>query len=137
MNNYFRITTFLVLSAAFAFTTHISDKHTYELIIFEGSDWCSNCIRLEKNVLSKGDFTRFLETNEITLKKVDFPQKNILSENQKIINNQIAEKYQFDGNFPTIVLSRTDIFKYERLQYDNQTVEVLKKEILTQLKRIQ
>jgi len=85
------------------FTTNVQDTK-FKLIVFEGSDWCSNCIRLEKNVLSKLSFEAFLNDKNIDFKRVDFPQRKQLSELDKKRNAEIAEKYNFKGAFPTVLL---------------------------------
>ena len=37
------------------------------LIDFTGSDWCGFCVRLRKDVLSKGEFKKFASKNLILL----------------------------------------------------------------------
>ena len=109
----------------------------YQLIIFEGSDWCVKCIQLEKKILSDSDFLQSLEKQHIELVKVDFPQKKNLSKDQQKSNEQLAETYQFDGQFPSIVLSRTDTLAYHKINYTEQNKEDLINDILTNLQRLQ
>ena len=61
---------FLCLS----FTMQGQDQD-YTLLVFEGSDWCANCRRLNKKVLSTSEIQNFLDKKSIALQKVDFPQR--------------------------------------------------------------
>ena len=81
------------------------EKNTtpYTLIVFEGSDWCVNCIRLEKNVLQTKEFLNYAEKNNITIERVDFPQRKKLEPTVAARNAQLAETYNFNGEFPTIL----------------------------------
>jgi thiol-disulfide isomerase/thioredoxin len=109
----------------------------YQLVVFEGSDWCVNCRRLEKNVLSDSSFISFTIENKIEIEKVDFPQRKIQTKSEKNKNEEIAEKYQFDGSFPTLILARKDTLFYKKLNYNNQNLTQIKNEILNGLKQLQ
>jgi len=108
----------------------------YKLIVFEGSDWCPNCISFEKNVLSNDVFSKFLENNQIEIEKIDFPQRKKLSKEQIKYNASVAEKYAFDGSYPTILLTSSATEKYLRLRYSNQTVEELINEIKLKMEKL-
>ena len=110
--------TFLILG----FTSYAQDTKL-KLIVFEGSDWCSNCIRLEKNVLSKQNFEAFLSTQKIDFKRIDFPQRKQLSESDKKRNAEIAEKYNFNGAFPTVLLINEISNTIFTIPYRNQNSE--------------
>ncbi|HMG93500.1 MAG TPA: thioredoxin family protein [Chryseolinea sp.] len=73
------------------------------LLVFAGSDWCANCIRFEKRILSTGDFLSFAEKSIIVL-KADFPQRTPLSAALQEQNASLAEKYNPDGVFPFLLL---------------------------------
>ena len=105
-------------------------------LVFEGSDWCSNCMRLEKNVLSDARFVEFLESHGIDLQKVDFPQRRKLSKEQRKENEALAEKYDFQGSFPTLILSRSDTLLYEQMTYQNQSTEEMMSEIESKLQSL-
>lgn len=75
-----------------------------KLIVFEGSDWCVNCIQLEKNVLSDLAFIEYSQTKEIELERIDFPQRKKQDKEVEKYNADMAEKYGFDGTFPTVIL---------------------------------
>ena len=93
----------------------------YELVVFEGSDWCSSCRKFEKEILKDSAVISFLETNKIELVKVDFPQRKKLPEDEKIKNQELAEKYQFKGVFPSIILVTND--KFIELKSSNNNPE--------------
>lgn len=114
----------LLLNSGFTNQTEVSDK--YCLIIFEGSDWCANCIRLEKNILNDSAFIQYLNHETIKLIRIDFPQRKKLSNEQKLNNEQTARKYNFEGVFPTIVISRSDTLFFDKIYYQNQSVEEIK-----------
>ncbi len=112
-----------------SFGFNIKGQAEYKLIVFEGSDWCSNCQRLEKNILMDNIFLEQLEKLSIQIEKIDFPQRKKLPVETKNYNNMIAEKYNFDGTFPTIIISRTDALIFQKIIYSNQSVEELMSEI--------
>jgi hypothetical protein len=43
----------------------------------------------------------------------------------KEYNDRIAEKFGFDGTFPTLILVRMDTYRYRRLYYHNESVDEL------------
>lgn len=75
------------------------------LLIFSGSDWCAPCIKLDKNIWQSEEFIKYSDQNYI-LYKADFPKKkaNQLSDTLKNQNNELAEKYNQNGNYPLVVL---------------------------------
>lgn len=75
------------------------------LLIFSGSDWCAPCIKLDKNIWQSEEFKKYSDQNYI-LYKADFPKKkaNQLSDTLKNQNNELAEKYNQNGNYPLVVL---------------------------------
>lgn len=77
------------------------------LMSFSGSDWCGNCIRLEKELFKTAAFAEFASKNLVLL-KLDFPakKKNKLSPEQTKHNENLAEKFNKKGVFPkTLVLN--------------------------------
>jgi len=109
---------------------------TIEFLVFEGSDWCSNCKRLEKTILLDSTFKTFLTTESIQITRIDFPQRKKLEISLKEKNEALAEKYGFDGSFPGLILARTDTFRFVRFSYQNQTPDQLKSEITDLLKKL-
>jgi thioredoxin-related protein len=127
----------VLLLLVFAFTGRIEESKKYNLIVFEGSDWCANCIRFEKNILDDSTFIQYLIQNNIHLLKIDFPQRKKISQEQKLTSEQMATKYNFDGSFPTIILTRSDTLFYEKIQYQNQSVDAIKAVIQHNLQVLQ
>lgn len=79
------------------------------LLNFSGSDWCANCIRLDKVLFQSEEFAAFAQ-DEFVLLNADFParSKNKLSKEQTAKNEALAEKYNKKGVFPTVVLLSHD-----------------------------
>lgn len=75
------------------------------LLVFQGSDWCAPCIKLEKKVWSKEVFLQYAEENLVLL-QADFPKrkKNALPELQQDHNHRLAEQYNPNGIFPLVVI---------------------------------
>ena len=72
------------------------------LAVFSGSDWCYWCKKLEKDFLSKKEFTEAV-TNDIVCLFVDSPQDNsVLSEKAREANPKLVAKYAIRG-FPTLL----------------------------------
>jgi len=90
------------------------------LLIFSGSDWCPNCRRLEKSVLNTPEFSNYLKENIILL-TADFPQRKKQEAALKEQNEKLAEKYNPQGLFPTLVLFEPGGNKKSYIGYKNQT----------------
>lgn len=75
------------------------------LLVFQGSDWCAPCIKLEKKIWSSLDFKHYAKDHLILL-QADFPRRkrNALSDSQAAHNAQLAEKYNAQGVFPLVVI---------------------------------
>lgn len=75
------------------------------VLIFSGSDWCAPCIKLDRSIIQTDEFKKATNENWI-LVKADFPKKkaNALSEEQTKANQELAEKYNPEGNFPKVLL---------------------------------
>ncbi len=128
---YMRILLILMISILIQAANPISGPaDTFRLYIFEGSDWCPNCLRLDRQVLSSDKFMQGLLTNSIRLEKVDFPQRKKIEKETAVRNDSLATVYEFDGTFPTLILSRTDTLHYARIIYGNQSADQLLEEIL-------
>lgn len=94
-------------------------------LVFSGSDWCVNCIKLKKNVLSTPAFETFAN-GQFNLLVLDFPSNkaNALPEKQVKKNEAIAEKYNKDGAFPLcIILNSEGKVVGEIKSYTNETPE--------------
>ena len=82
-----------------------SSENKRILLVFSGSDWCRNCILLDREVFSSEEFQQ-LADEKLVLVKADFPRKkkNQLSPTQKTINGELAKKFNAEGQFPKVVL---------------------------------
>ncbi|WP_430968611.1 hypothetical protein [Spongiimicrobium sp. 2-473A-2-J] len=106
----------------FSFVPLEDGPGTHKLILFEGSDWCINCIRLEKNVLSEEAFVNFMKRREIEIERIDFPQRKKLDPLTRDYNASMAEKYGFKGKFPTLLLVKSETGEVIRINYSDQGV---------------
>lgn len=80
-------------------------ENKFVLLNFSGSDWCRSCILLKKTILESEEFKKFAD-NELVILDVDFPRskKNQMSKEQVKINENLAEKYNSKGQFPTLII---------------------------------
>ncbi len=114
-----------------------ANDSAFRLLIFEGSDWCTNCRRLEQNILTQEVFKKFLTDNEIVLEKVDFPQRKKLEKSVIAYNDSIATKYDFDGAFPTMLLINEGSKAYVKLtNYVKQSPEEMMTLLLSQMEAL-
>ena len=79
------------------------------ILVFQGSDWCAPCMKLEKEIWSSDEFIALAKDRFVML-KADFPRrkKNALSAEQQEHNNKLAEKYNTGGYFPFVVVLNSD-----------------------------
>ena len=80
-------------------------SHYNIILVFQGSDWCAPCMKLEQEIWNTDEFKSYAKDHYVML-KADFPKrkKNALSEEQQNANNQLAEKYNKKGYFPLVVV---------------------------------
>lgn len=89
--------------------THAMDlakkEHKPVILVFQGSDWCAPCIRLDREIWTTDAFSSYANDHFIML-KADFPRrkKNALPPEQAQANAQLAEKYNTEGLFPLVVV---------------------------------
>lgn len=69
-------------------------------LFFTGSDWCGWCIRLQKEVFRTPEFTAWAN-EKVVLVELDFPRKNLQSEEIKMQNNQMQQLFAVRG-YPTV-----------------------------------
>jgi len=81
------------------------NEHKPIILVFQGSDWCAPCIKLEKKIWQSDTFKTYAKAHFVML-KADFPRrkKNRLPEEQQKKNDQLAEKYNRKGQFPKVVV---------------------------------
>ncbi|HKK11676.1 MAG TPA: thioredoxin family protein [Flavobacteriaceae bacterium] len=82
-----------------------SDSNENIVLVFQGSDWCAPCIKLDREIWSTSEFQN-LAKDHFVLMKADFPRKkaNRLSAELKAQNDALAERYDSHGFFPLVVV---------------------------------
>jgi thioredoxin-related protein len=85
------------------------EKHEYILLNFSGSDWCSGCIKMHKDIFESTVFQGYAE-DHLVLLNADFPRakKNSLPPDLQKKNDALADKYNSEGEFPLTVLLDSD-----------------------------
>ncbi len=75
------------------------------VLVFQGSDWCAPCIKLDKEIWSQPEF-KALAKDKLVMLKADFPRKkkNKLPQELQNQNNKLAELYNPQGHFPLAVV---------------------------------
>lgn len=86
-----------------------SKKNQNIVLVFQGSDWCGPCIKLDREIWSTDTFKEFSKSHFVML-KADFPRKkaNQLDSEQVRHNTFLAEKYNPAGYFPFVVVLNSD-----------------------------
>lgn len=79
------------------------------VLVFQGSDWCGPCIKLDREIWSTDIFKDFSRSHFVML-KADFPRRkaNQLDPQQIRKNTLLAEKYNPAGYFPFVVVLNKD-----------------------------
>jgi thioredoxin-related protein len=72
------------------------------LVNFTGSDWCSWCKKLQKEVFTTKEFDEYSK-KKLVLVEIDFPNQKKQSPDLKKANEALQSKYKAEG-FPTIVV---------------------------------
>ena len=72
------------------------------LIDFTGSDWCSSCVQLRRNVLDNPDFRAYAD-ERFVLMEVDLPQRKSFDPVLRAKNEAIAARYGVAA-YPTIMV---------------------------------
>lgn len=97
-------------------TTHFDEakalaakKNQNIVLVFQGSDWCGPCIKLDREIWSTDTFKNFSKSHFVML-KADFPRKkaNQPDPGQVKENTLLAEKYNPAGYFPFVVVLNKD-----------------------------
>jgi len=75
------------------------------ILVFQGSDWCAPCMKLDREVFSTDTFQLYAKDHFVML-QADFPRKkkNALPEEHQKKNNALAEKYNPRGIFPFVIV---------------------------------
>ena len=89
------------------------NKHVF--LFFTGSDWCSWCKRLNKEILSTPEFARYSK-EKLILVEVDFPKKRSQSATLKTQNAKLAKRYKIEG-YPTVIILDSSGTRIDELGY--------------------
>ena len=75
------------------------------ILVFQGSDWCAPCIKLDRAVWSTDEFQSYARDHFVML-QADFPRKKVnqLPADLQEHNGMLAEKYNAEGYFPLVVV---------------------------------
>ncbi|MES2616535.1 MAG: thioredoxin family protein [Bacteroidota bacterium] len=96
------------------------DSGKITLYVFTGSDWCANCKRLEKNILTDSVFLSSIDSLKIAIVFIDFPQRKKQSQETIQNNTLLAERFDFNGTFPTLVLSSPTTSNFLSFYYKDE-----------------
>ncbi len=91
------------------------DSKKLVLMDFTGSDWCSWCMKLDKEVFSQPAFKDYAKDNLVLL-KLDFPRSKQLALSEKQQNEKLAKEYSIEG-YPTVVVLNAEGKKVGELGY--------------------
>jgi len=101
----------------------ISSEENHPIVlVFQGSDWCAPCIKLDREIWSTEEFKTYAKDHFVML-QADFPRKkkNALPDDQQQKNNQLAEKYNEQGYFPFVVVLDKEGALLGEAGYENTT----------------
>ncbi|QXP58633.1 thioredoxin family protein [Olleya sp. HaHaR_3_96] len=130
---------FLISTVAFSQEWHTditkakslaSKNNTNIILVFQGSDWCAPCIKLDKEIWSTTNFQK-LSKDHFVMLQADFPKRkqNKLSSELQEHNNQLAESYNPNGYFPFVVVLNAKGEVLGNLGYEKTTPELFYKKL--------
>ena len=75
------------------------------ILVFQGSDWCAPCMKLEKEIWETEEFKAYAQKHYV-MHKADFPRKkkNQVNSEQVAKNKELAAQYNTKGYFPFVVV---------------------------------
>lgn len=75
------------------------------ILVFQGSDWCAPCMKLEKEIWETEEFIAYSQKHYV-MHKADFPRKkkNQADSEQVEKNKKLAAQYNTKGYFPFVVV---------------------------------
>lgn len=100
------------------------------VLVFQGSDWCAPCMKLDREIWSTDAFKEYAADHYVML-QADFPRRkaNALSEEQTKANAALAEKYNSSGVFPLVVVLDADGNVLGQTGYKKTTPDLYIKEL--------
>ncbi|WP_439131104.1 thioredoxin family protein [Polaribacter sp.] len=105
------------------------------ILVFQGSDWCAPCIKLDHEIWSSEAFKKYAEAHFVML-QADFPRKkkNALPKEQAEANGKLFETYNKNGIFPFVVVMDSKGKVFGETSYKKTTPEKYIKELLAFIK---
>lgn len=105
-------------------------KNTNIVLVFQGSDWCAPCIKLDKEIWSTSEFQK-LSNGHFVMLQADFPKRkqNKLPSDLQEHNNKLAEIYNPNGYFPFVVVLNSKGKVLGNLGYEKTTPELFFKKL--------
>ena len=85
------------------------------MLDFTGSDWCSWCIKLKREVFDQAEFAEFAQSRLVPV-EVNFPRHQTLPEAQQQANDRLKRTFGITG-FPTIILLNSNGERVGRMGY--------------------
>jgi thioredoxin-related protein len=75
------------------------------ILVFQGSDWCAPCMKLEKEIWESEEFKTYADKHFV-MHKADFPRKkaNKIDDKQVERNKELAARYNSKGYFPFVAI---------------------------------
>ncbi len=93
-------------------------EHKTVMLYFSGSDWCKPCILLRREVFDTEAFQKYARGNLVPV-ELDFPRlkKNKLPKEQIQQNEALANRFNHEGSFPSVVFLDADEHVIEKSGY--------------------
>ncbi|MEN8764948.1 MAG: thioredoxin family protein [Wenyingzhuangia sp.] len=94
------------------------------LLVFQGSDWCAPCIKLDREIWSTDVFKNYARAHYVMV-QLDFPRrkKNALPKAQAEVNGKLFEIYNRNGIFPFVAILNSQGELLGEKSYKKTTVE--------------
>jgi protein disulfide-isomerase len=89
------------------------NRHVF--LFFTGSDWCSWCKKLNREILSTDEFKDYA-TKKLILVELDFPRGKPQSNEVKEQNAKLADRFKIEG-YPTVIVLNSSGKKIGELGY--------------------
>jgi protein disulfide-isomerase len=72
------------------------------MLFFTGSDWCSWCKKLNKEILSTPEFSKYA-AEKLILVELDFPRSKAQPAGVKAQNAKLQNEFKIEG-YPTVIV---------------------------------
>ncbi|KAF0177580.1 MAG: trxA [Limisphaerales bacterium] len=102
------------------------------LLDFTGSDFCSSCIRLHKEVFATKEFAEYAK-KRLVLMELDFPLKKKQPDALKEANAALAKEFKVDG-YPTLIVLASDGKKLGEVEFD--LFDATAKDLITGIEKL-